>query len=192
MYLDAPAYTLPKTSDSVQMSTSAFGNIPDYYSAAASIHLIAKWLAYIKEQGVYDNTRIVIASDHGVLIRTGVFKDNDVCQVEGCNPLLLYKDFDAHGSLQTDNAFMTQCDVAVLATQNLAEHTATGGFAVHPYSHALLDSSQKQGDQYLFMNHNNTLQKNLATAYAAKSNEWYTVHDDIFVAKNWRKGAKTE
>ena len=180
MYLDAPEYTLPKDSASAKISTSAYGGMIDFYPAAASIHLVAKWLQHLKDEGVYDNTRIIIASDHGLLINTGVFKDNSVCQVEGCNPLLLFKDFNESGSLKTDDSFMTQCDVPYLATKDMN--------AIHPYTKKLIDQSGKQGDQHLFMNHNNKLEKHTKYAYSAKESEWYTVHDDIFNSENWKKG----
>lgn len=187
MYLDAPTYTFPKDSDNISLSKSAFGGLPDFYSAAASIHRVGEWLSYLKEAGVYDNTRIIIASDHGVLIRTGVFKDNDVCQVEGCNPLLLFKDFGEGEELKTDSRFMTQCDIPALATRSLPENEADG-LALHPWTHKPIDMSGKAGNQHLFMNHNNTLQKNGTYSYSAKPSEWYTVHDDIFVPENWSRG----
>ncbi len=188
MYLDAPEYTLPKDIDDIKASNSAFGNMADYYSAAASIHLVAKWIAYLKQEGMYDNTRIVIASDHGVLIRTSVFKNNNVCQVEGCNPLLLFKDFDDKGELKIDNTFMTQCDVPFLCTHDLKENEQNNGLAIHPHTKKNIDMSEKQGEQHLFMNHNNTAMKNGKYTYTAKPNEWYSVHDDIFNPDNWKNG----
>ncbi len=188
MYLDAPEYTLPKDIDDIKASNSAFGNMADYYSAAASIHLVAKWLEYLKQEGMYDNTRIIIASDHGVLIRTGVFKNNNVCQVEGCNPLLLFKDFNDKGELKIDNNFMTQCDVPFLCTHNLKENEQNNGLAIHPLTKKNIDMSGKQGEQHLFMNHNNTAMKNGKYTYTAKPNEWYSVHDDIFNPDNWKNG----
>ena len=172
MYLDAPEYTLPKDRSKIKTSGSAYGGITDYYPAAASIHLLAKWIDALQAAGVYDNTRIIVASDHGVLIRTGVFKDNTVCQVEGCNPLLMFKDFGDGGELKTDGTFMTQCDVAVFATK----------------VYKAMDDSAKHGKQHLFMNHNNTLMKNNADSYRAKDTEWYTVENNIFDPANWTSG----
>lgn len=186
MYLDAPEYTLPTDSNNFKVSKTSFGGMIDFYPAAASIHLVAKWLQYLKENDLYDNTRIVIASDHGLLINTGVFKDNTTCQVEGCNPLLLYKDFGEKGKLKTDYSFMTQCDVPYLASKNLEENNY--GLAIHPYTKKEIDNSGKSGEQHLFLNHNNSLEKHTKYAFSAKKNEWYTVRENIFDPANWKKG----
>lgn len=181
MFLDAPNYTPPENATSIKKSSSKYAGIPDYYSAAASIRLVSKWFNTLKANGCYDNTKIIICSDHGVLINTGVFNDNKVCQVEGCNPLFLIKDFNATGNIKTDNEFMTQADVPYIATKGVIDN------AKNPVTQKEFSMEKKNNVQKLFMNHNNTNQKNGKYEYNSKIEDWYTIHDDIFTPSNWGK-----
>jgi arylsulfatase A-like enzyme len=36
-----------------------------YHSNMATMLRVGEWMDYLKEQGVYDNTRIIIVADHG-------------------------------------------------------------------------------------------------------------------------------
>ena len=98
----------------------------------AAIKVIGEWLDYLKETGVYDNTRIILVSDHGAalglieegLLETGVnsvgtnyFGTRE--DIMAYNPLLMMKDFGASGELRTDTTFMTNADVPSLAMRGL-------------------------------------------------------------------------
>ena len=66
-----------------------------YHANAAAILKIGKWLEYLKENGVYDNTRIIIVADHGKDIPTPVFSqfNRNGVVLGSYNPLFLVKDF---------------------------------------------------------------------------------------------------
>ncbi|MDR0707456.1 MAG: membrane protein insertase YidC [Treponema sp.] len=88
------------------------------YTFMAAMKAVTIWLAGLQAMGVYDNTRIVIVSDHG----TGFAKDMfEGSRMEDFNPLLMVKDFNAHGPLSVSETFMTNADVPVLVTQGLLE-----------------------------------------------------------------------
>jgi hypothetical protein len=85
---------------------------------------IAKWFEWMKENDVYDNTKIIIVSDHGVPWERFMdeidfevpFKNinDDVVSVGymlGLNPLLLVKDYNQNEPLKIDTRFMSNIDV---------------------------------------------------------------------------------
>ncbi len=63
---------------------------------------LGEWLDYLKEQGVYDNTRIIVVSDHGTyegwFDGFGFGEAPYATSIEWFIPLLMYKDFDSHGT----------------------------------------------------------------------------------------------
>jgi YidC/Oxa1 family membrane protein insertase len=86
------------------------------YNYTASLESLAQWFRWLHAQGLWDSTKIVIASDHGVSYRNhGSIQDG----FEKYNPLLLVKDFGSSGPLRTDGRFMTNADVPVLLTSSL-------------------------------------------------------------------------
>jgi YidC/Oxa1 family membrane protein insertase len=88
------------------------------YTFMAAMKAVAKWLAGLQAMGVYDNTRIVIVSDHG----TGFAKDMfEGSRMEDYNPLLMVKDFGARGPLSISETFMTNADVPDIVTRGLGE-----------------------------------------------------------------------
>ena len=91
-----------------------------YHTNAATLRMLGQWFAWMREKGVYDNTRIVIASDHGRHFRgenNTLDTDFDKSDLAAWNALLLFKDFGATGQIKTNSTFMTVADVPSLATQ---------------------------------------------------------------------------
>lgn len=89
-----------------------------YQSNMSALLRLANWLDYLRETGVYDNTRIIITSDHSENLRTisnWSYLNNGL---ESYAPLLMVKDFEEKG-FKTSNEFMTNADIVTLATQNL-------------------------------------------------------------------------
>ncbi len=112
-------------------------NYDRYHSNAASILMIEKWLEYLKENDVYDNTRIIITSDHGSKTdhpHLDKFERNVFLRY---NPLLLVKDFSRRGLLDTDTTFMTNADVPALALDSVIENPA------NPFNGTRIDSGVK-------------------------------------------------
>ena len=100
----------------------------------ASFIQLGKWFDFLRENGVYDNTRIILVADHSYPL--GLFgfdlreKYGDILTTRGngepwwntmgFNPLLMVKDFNARG-FTTDNTFMTNADTPVIAFSELVE-----------------------------------------------------------------------
>ena len=100
-----------------------------YQCNMAAMIQLGNWLDYLRENGVYDNTRIIIAADHGrnldylfdKCIENG--KGDTHTAIHDAliyDPLLLVKDFDSQ-ELITDASFMTNADTPTLAFAGLVE-----------------------------------------------------------------------
>jgi YidC/Oxa1 family membrane protein insertase len=87
------------------------------YTFEAALKAVAQWLGRLRAMRVYDNTRIIIVSDHGS--SSGDFFEDmfDGADMAGYNPLLLVKDFGAKGVLTISDEFMTNADVPAIITK---------------------------------------------------------------------------
>ena len=154
-----------------------------YHVNMASYLLLANWFNELKNNGVYDNTRIIIVSDHDEIVVKPQFSDELARINTFYNPVLLVKDFDATGNLKTDMEFMTTADVPLLATEGILSNP------VNPFTGNPLVSEKEHGiDIYLG-----------GSAYTRdfqgwealeKTSSFYHVKDNIFDTKNWSKITK--
>jgi len=87
------------------------------YIMLSAMKQIVKWFDLLKNEEVYDNTRILIISDHGGHYRT----DSDKSGMGGYNPIYMIKDFNKRGELQINEIFMTNSDTPYLAAMNIPE-----------------------------------------------------------------------
>ncbi len=113
-----------------------------YDCFVAAMRELGDYMDYLKEIGVYDNTRIIIVSDHGTQV--AMFEELVFPQVnaEWYNCLLMVKDFDAEG-FTTDNTFMTNADVPTIALEGIIDDP------VNPYTGNPINSDLKSGDLYV-------------------------------------------
>ncbi len=170
--LESPAVPQPRTSQPVA----------DYHYRvdAATLKQLGKYFDYLRENGCYDNTRIIVVSDHGYWqkIRQWVdFKDFDLMN-RNC-ALLLYKDFDSDGSIMTDNTFMTNADTLYLAKEGLElsdENPFTGKKLV----------PQKDGgvNVYRASNWDGGYYKEKTQFELTMTQAWH-ISDNIYEEKNW-------
>ena len=85
------------------------------YILYSAMRQIVKWIDYLKAEGVYDNTRIIIVSDHGSSYKSRKASSG----MESYNPLFMVKDFNNSGTLKTLNDFMTHADLPYLASKDI-------------------------------------------------------------------------
>jgi arylsulfatase A-like enzyme len=97
------------------------GNAEYMYTFLSAMKQFVKWLDYLKRQGVYDNTKIIVVSDHGGHYHS---RHEAYLGMENYNPLLMVKEPAARGVLTLSQEFMTHADTPVLAAETL---TAAGG-----------------------------------------------------------------
>jgi hypothetical protein len=167
-----------------------FAKEDHYHANMASLLLLGKWFDLFKQAGIYDNTRILITSDHGWSFSSALpnnFSLPNGRPLLGYNPLLLVKDFGAgdaanNPGLVTNNAFMTHADVPFLASREITD-------AKNPFSQKPLYNNKQDGVTIATRNSWETPDPTKHT-WDIKTDEWLHVHDNIFDAKNWEKVVK--
>ena len=102
----------------------------------------------ITENGVYDNTRIILVSDHGQpLAHADEFMLEDGNDRSFFNPLLMVKDFNSK-EFTTSEVFMTNADVPTLAMKELIENP------INPFTGKKMDSTEKTAhEQYILLSY---------------------------------------
>ena len=93
-----------------------------YHINMAAYLMLGKWFDFLKENDVYDNTRIIIVADHGEALSFQDFKFGALNyeDVLAFNPILMVKDFEAQ-TFSVDDQFMTNADVPSLAMKDIIE-----------------------------------------------------------------------
>lgn len=161
-----------------------------YAIDVVSLEALGRWFSSLKENDVYDNTKIVIVADHGIGYGARRTKDYDVPDVNGypkdhLNPLFLVKDFNSTGKLKIDRTFMTNADTIEFLLKDVVENPT------NPFTHNKISSDAKKDGVLvttddLFMPHH-TRSKYLFTV---DKDSWYRVKDDIFKDENWQSYQK--
>jgi len=175
---DSTMFQYPDYIPAMEITNHGDGPFSDdsyYHVNSASLLLVGKWLEFLQEQGVYDNTRIIIASDHGRGINsnyTGNIRLPDGNWLSSFHALLLVKDFGSTGNLAIDNTFMTHGDVPLFAMNDLIENP------VNPFSGNPIESNKKDGVLITTAN---------GFQFTISNNQWLHVKDNIFNADNWQK-----
>lgn len=176
-YEDSERFTL----DGRTMKMDNSYQLEHYHVNMASYLQIGKWLDYLKERGVYDNTRIIIVADHGRTL--GQFEDllvSEELDVQGYHPVLLVKDF-GEGEFNTSEEFMTNADVPAIALEGLVEQP------VNPFTGTPITNEAKK-DGNLLITTAELFDQNPEYTLDTDDAAWYTITgEDIFDKNNWKK-----
>lgn len=149
---------------------------------ALCMQKIGEWLDYLKENDVYDNSRILIISDHGRNINFDEFADfEDPYFPPYFEAMLFCKDFDAHGVYTTDTSFMTNADTLFIAKEGL-DLSSKNPFTGNDFKQEK-DSSVTLYPAFTF--NQGELIKD--TQFILQSDKAWTVHDNIFEKENWER-----
>ena len=158
-----------------------------YHANMAAMIQIGKWFDFLRENEVYDNTRIILVSDHGreigqlkalvdALIIEG-YNPTSLRGVEHFFPLLMVKDFNSDGIVVSDT-FMTNADVPVLAMEGLIQSP------VNPFTGKVISSDEKNAhDQFIIVSNDWHVETNSGNSYLPA--QWVSVRDDIWNRENW-------
>ncbi|GHV83807.1 membrane protein [Spirochaetia bacterium] len=163
--------------------TSKFGKEIAYHSFIASLKRIGEWLEFLKKENVYDNTRIILVSDHGNQVNYATYIGLPF-NVDNFNPVLLVKDFNSSGEPKTDMTFMTNADVPSIAFNGLIENP------VNPWTNKKIDMSAKEKPQYIAISASVNLENPNSTQIHLDQKNNYYVKENIFEAKNWEKAGQ--
>ena len=152
-----------------------------YSINVATYEELAVWLDFLKEEGVYDNTRIILVSDHGYSIQQ--FPDFSLGRIdlERFCPLLMVKDFDSHAPFSVDNTFMTNADVTLLAMSGIIDNP------VNPFTgNPITDDDKTDGVVYITNSYNWQLDEVDGNGFDLSDSEWLAVRENIYDLNNWR------
>ena len=109
-----------------------------YYSAKKFIALMVAYADWLKANGLYDNTAIILASDHG-----NDYSENNPLTPDGIesvlprntfnrlNSLFMVKPAGASGPIKVDNTFASNGDIHAALQKALGLKTAYSGSKVH-------------------------------------------------------------
>ncbi|MCL2295412.1 MAG: YidC/Oxa1 family membrane protein insertase [Spirochaetes bacterium] len=179
-FFEAPYYIPVNTI--TNKGAGPFAHEKHYHVNIASFILLARWFDFLKENGVYDNTRIIIVSDHGGRGANSRFSGNIVLPngmpLEDYNVLLMLKDFYDDFDLRTDNTFMTNADVPHLLTEGLIQDL------INPFTGKEL-IKQKCGGVFVSGSITWNPRHQRGNRLNIGSDEWMHVHTNIFDPANW-------
>ena len=146
-------------------------------------NLYEDFFAHLKQLGVYDNTRIIIVSDHGAVVDSPELRGGEKLNINKNRYVasILVKDFGERGEVKTDMTFMTNADTPYLATKGIVpDEDAKNPFTGLPF---------KIEDKAPYVKLLNGLTPSTKTrkksTFFAKKGDWFTVKDNIFVPENW-------
>lgn len=142
-----------------------------YYSAKKFMALIADWVTWLRENGVYDNTYIILLSDHG----NSVSDNNPLVsgkEHNRLNALLLVKPFGNSGDLTTDDTLMTSGDADIFFDDAISDGEKELSLPQRNVLRAVRSKSTDLSNKFL-----NTSEK--------IDFDVYEVHDNIFDPQNW-------
>ena len=98
-------------------------NVPHLQTEYCAIKSISDWIKWLKKFDIYDNTMLVIVSDHGYSDSEQVFNTwNKTPPNVVLHSLLLFKPFNSHGTLRFSNDLTMNFDVKNMLLQNLGKN----------------------------------------------------------------------
>lgn len=167
----------------MHMDTSAL-DYSSYEINMAALIQMGNWFDYLRENDVYDNTRIILVADHGN--PQGQFdelmlhnSDESVEDLEAYFPLLMVKDFNSQ-EFSTSDEFMTNGDVPTIATQDVIKDPT------NPFTGNKITSDAKNNQkQYVISSQNWSIDVNNGKQFMPA--DWYSVHDNIWDLQNWKR-----
>ncbi len=190
-FLQAPDY-IP-VDNVTDWGTSLFNDWDAYPPQVAAFRMLAAWFDYLRSEGVYENTRIVIASDHGCREEELAIEEDPALdrRITGgdyhgrghYHPLLMFKDFgDGTPFVNDRETFMTNADAPSLLLGGLVEHP------VNPFTgkEIPLDTRPLKEDGVIISASDaHRPVDNGSYRYTIRDNEWWLVRDSIFKASSW-------
>ena len=157
-------------------------HVSHYHTNMATMLKLAEWFDLMHDNGVYDNTRIILVGDHGWNIRQ--FKNMIVEDVkdgygdiERYYPLLLVKDFNAKGFTVSEK-FMTNADVPNLAFKDLIDEPT------NPFTGNKISEAYKENKQFVLGSDKYRVHPNMGCSFAP--GRWYSVHTNMLDKNNWK------
>jgi YidC/Oxa1 family membrane protein insertase len=153
-----------------------------YQTNTAALIQLGKWFDYLRENDIYNNTKIIIVSDHGFPLRHSdelnhEQKQDNYKNVETYFPLLLVKEFNS-AEFSVSNEFMTNADVPTLATDGLIEKP------LNPFTGKEINSNEKTAhDQFLVMSDDWDVNINNGNTFLPS--RWAKIKNNLWDRSQW-------
>ncbi len=153
-----------------------------YYTARKFIDFLAAWTLWMKREGIYDNTFIVVVSDHSNNAMdndlrlpdaaAGLVRRHDISRA---GALLLVKRFGGSGPLRRDDRLMSNADTPAIVLNAAGDRSVYGEDPTEgPAPRGrVVEYGSLRDNWHDFLN-----------SERAKFNE-YLVRDNIYVPANW-------
>lgn len=157
MILQEPEYAIRDTVDNQEydmehmvrydangnsLTLSTLKQMEHYHANMAVMSALGEWLDYLREKGVYDNTRIIFVSDHGrdLGFAEYIMNDEPGGDLLSYSALLMVKDFGDREA-QIDYQFMTNADTPLLAMRDIIKEPH------NPFTGELMTDEIKQREE---------------------------------------------
>ncbi len=153
-----------------------------YHINMGAFQLLGDWFDYLRENDVYDNTRIIIVSDHGKDIHHYPNLEVDGGKLGQVNferymPMLLVKDFNSD-EYTTSMEFMTNADVPTMAMRGLIENPT------NPFTGKPINADEKTAhDQMVIISPLFSTYENNGNTFLPGG--WASVKENAWDAENW-------
>jgi len=142
-------------STGVKLNINNISQMKHYQTNVATFLRLAEWFDYMRENDVYDNTKIILVSDHGAGAHIGGSLDPlayDYEHLELYFPLLMVKDFaenlsnEEKSMVTISNKFMTNADVVSLAVEDVI-----AGEVKNPFTGKPINMNEKTAHNQMIM-----------------------------------------
>ena len=153
--------------------------VEHYHVNMAALLKMGEWFDYLREEGVYDNTRIIIVADHGRGLgwfHAFSFGEKHIT-CEWYLPLFMVKDFDAHG-FQTSTEFMTNADTCHMALEGMVDNP------VNPFTGNVLDGHEKDEEMIRIIG-SEWFDWDVNNGYRFFPSDWYSVNGSPYDVTSW-------
>ena len=170
------------TIDGINLKMDDDYQISHYQTNMAAMLRLGKWFDYMRENDVYDNTRIIIVSDHGRQVEQIdelIYESGEVHDLAHYFPLLLVKDFESQ-EFNISEEFMTNADVPTLAVSNILENP------INPFTGNVISNEEKNlQNHYIIISEEWDVNINNGNTFLPA--QWYRVKpsNNIWDFNNW-------
>ncbi len=137
----------------LELKTAA--QMEHYQSDMAAFIQLGRWFDFLRENGLWDNTRVLVVSDHGYdlelnhILTGGNEGENALAPYDGImayNALMMIKDFGSDDVFTVDHSFMTIADMPTEAMRGLI------GNPVNPFTgNPISEDAKNEEEQYVML-----------------------------------------
>ena len=152
-----------------------------YHINMAAMIQLGNWFDYLRENNVFDNSRIIIVADHGrdLDLFDRKLGDSRYDDLNFFYPLLLVKDFDSQ-EFSVDDRFMTNADTPILAFSGLIDNP------VNPFTGNTINDLQKlEPVQYVAATTDWHVSTNNGTEF--REITWFSTENSMLDTGKWKK-----